>query len=158
MRVLLVCLSVLLYAAPALAGSPHHPVGYVKRVSGNVTVVRLGSRAPVEVGDPIYERDRFRTGQKSALGFALTDGTRMTTGANSTFTIDKYKFDEVNQDFAFVTHLWEGTYEFISGIMSELAPGATRVVTPTGTVSPDGTRFVVKVEPAPARGEDGLKG
>ncbi len=147
MRVTALSLCILFLASSAFAGAPHHPVGYVKRVSGKVTVVRAGVDKPVKIGDPIFERDRFRTGKGAGLGFALMDGTRLTTGENSTFSIDKYKFDTDVDNFSFVANLWEGTYEFISGMMSDLAPGAMRVITPTGAIEPEGTRFVVRVEP-----------
>ncbi len=145
MRILGTVLAFMLVASPAAAWTPHHPVGYVKRVAGTVTVERAGIDKPVRVGDAIYEGDAYETGSGSGMGCTLIDGTRLTTGENSTFSIDRYQFDNEEERFEFVTRLWEGTYEFVSGLMNKVSPGATQIVTPTGTIRPDGTRFVIRV-------------
>ncbi len=140
----ILALSLAVFVVPAAASAP---VGYVKRVTGQVTVTRDGVDRNVKIGDEMRKGDVYRTGEDSSLGFTLLDGTRMSTGEESRFSLEHYEFDRAAGAFGFMSRLYYGTYEYISGMIAKLAPGATEIVTPNGTIRPDGTHLVVKLEP-----------
>ncbi len=136
-------LSLTLSAAPVDASTP---VGYVKRVTGAVVVTRNGVDRNVKIGDAMHKGDVYRTGGESSLGFTLLDGTRMSTGEESRFSLEHYEFDRQAGAFGFMSRLYYGTYEYISGMIAKLAPGTTEFRTPNGTIRPEGTRLAVRLE------------
>src|ERR1700733_8577940 len=78
------------------AGADSAAIAQVKTVSGDVAIVRNGTRAAVKVGDPVFEKDTIETGADGAIGLTFVDNTVMSTGPNSEIAMEQYRFDSSN--------------------------------------------------------------
>jgi hypothetical protein len=140
------CLAIIiamLCASFAMAQGPE--VAQVKTISGQVSVLREGSRVTVKVGDPLYEKDTIDTGADGAIGVTFIDNTVMSTGPNSEVALEDYKFDSSNFKGSMTTDLNKGTLSMISGDIAKSSPEAMKVKTPSAILGVRGTHFVVQV-------------
>src|SRR5271169_5847576 len=87
-------LSIALASMPEAAETP--PIAQVKKVTGQVAILRLGERLPAKVGDPLFEKDVIETGPDGGIGITFIDNTVMSTGPNSQLALEQYQFDSSN--------------------------------------------------------------
>jgi hypothetical protein len=128
------------------AGADGSAIAQVKTATGDVAIVRNGTRVAVKVGDPVYEKDTIETGTDGAIGLTFVDNTVMSTGPNSEIAMEQYRFDSSNFNGAMLADVNKGTVAMVSGDIARSSPGAMKVRTPTAILGVRGTRFVVQVE------------
>lgn len=119
---------------------------FVKKLKGDVEILRDGKELTVKVGTKVFEKDTIVTHYKSSAGLIFKDNTRISIGSNSRFEIEKYLFiPEKNQE-AFVTNLVKGSMECMTGLISKVNPKAFKVKAKTATMGIRGTHFIIKVD------------
>ena len=119
---------------------------FVKKIKGDVNILREGQELKVDVGTKVFEKDTVVTSSKSSVGLIFKDNTRISVGSNSRFEIEKYLFvPEKNQE-AFVTNLVKGSMECMTGLISKVNPKAFKVKAKTATMGIRGTHFIIKVD------------
>lgn len=125
------------------------PVGYVMTVQGDATVQAEGISVPATVGTPVVLGAVLETGKGGSLGLTLEDGSVMSFGPDSTFTMDAFAFDPARNAFALQARLERGTLNYVAGMIGKLAPQAVEVRTPHGAISTRSPQFLAKVEHEP---------
>ena len=137
------CCSVAVGAA--LAQPVQQAAGMVKRVTGNVTLERAGSRVPALAGSVVQVGDLLRTGADSAVGITLADDTLLALGADSELQLSEFSFDSTTQDGSLLASLWRGTLGVITGLIGKKTPDKVQVQTRTVVLGVRGTEFIVDV-------------
>lgn len=138
--------SIILFPLLVFAGTLcAQDVGQVKVAKGSVQVERAGQRMPAAVGMGVRQADTLVTGADGSVGVTFSDNSLLSTGPNSTLTIDRYAFDSTSHAGQFDTSLRRGSLAVISGKMVKQSPGAMRVRTPSTILGVRGTEFVVRV-------------
>ena len=122
------------------------PIGFVKTLSGTVTVTRGAATSAVALAMPVYENDRVQTDGDGELGITFRDNTRISLGPNSRIELKHFVFKPAAEQYGFILRLAYGTLEYISGLTEKLAPDAMSIETPGFTVGARGTRFLVREE------------
>jgi hypothetical protein len=121
-------------------------IAQVKTVSGDAAILRGGSRLPVKIGDPIYEKDTIETGDGASIGLTFIDNTVMSAGPDSEIDMAEYRFDSNNFNGAMLADVHKGTVTMVSGDIARSSPGAMRIRTPAAMLGVRGTRFAIQVE------------
>ncbi len=139
-----------LLAAQVIAARPGRaadgdPIGRIKTVSGEATIVDGGTRRAAEVGAQVHRTDVIETGRDGAVGVALTDNSVLSTGPNSQLSIHDYKFNSAAFNGSMRARLNRGTLAVVSGDIARGSPEAMQVETPTAILGVRGTTFLVRV-------------
>jgi hypothetical protein len=69
------------------------PVGLVKDVIGNATVLRNKRRLNTAKSETVFMHDEFTTGRASSIKIVLNGGGELDMGESSTLTIDEHTFN-----------------------------------------------------------------
>jgi hypothetical protein len=124
---------------PAAAQS----IGVVKSVRGDVTILRGDQGQIATVGDELHRLDTIKTGEASAAGVILDDGTTVALGSHAAFEIADYAFEPSTGVFNLVLRGLFGRIVYGSGRIGEAQPENVRIETPFLSVGTRGTRFAV---------------
>jgi hypothetical protein len=136
----------LLIATPGeLKAAGTAPIAQVKTVMGQVAIIRVGKRLPVNIGDPLFEKDVVETGPDGGVGITFVDNTVFSTGPNSQLALDEFQFDSNNFRGSMLADMRQGTLAVISGDITRSLPGAMKIKTPTAVLGVRGTTFAVQV-------------
>lgn len=122
------------------------PIGYVKTISGEASVITAGQASKAEVGTPVHTGSVLRTGVKSGMGVTFKDETVMSFGPNTELTVDEYLYAPSQGKLKLGSKLAKGSMNYVSGVIAKLQPEAVSITTPTGTIGVRGTQFLVLVE------------
>jgi hypothetical protein len=122
------------------------PIGFVKTLSGTVSVTHGGASTPAALGTAVYENDWIQTSTDGEIGVTFRDNTRISLGPDSRVQFTHFVFKPASEQYGFLLRLAHGTLEYISGLTTKLAPDAMSVETPGFTVGARGTRFLVRTE------------
>jgi hypothetical protein len=136
--------STLLFAGMAWANE----AGQIKVAKGSAFVQRDGQKIPASVGMKVRTADVLITGADGAVGVTFLDNSLVSTGPNSVFAIDQYRFDGTTHEGAFDGALKKGTLAAVSGKMVKQAPESMRIRTPASIMGVRGTEFLVRVDEA----------
>ena len=128
--------------APALAAT----AGQIKRMEGDVRIVRGNQTLIGKTGLEILAKDRVVTGANGAVGFSTPDRAMFSLGPNSQMVIDEYAFNKGTQDGNIAVRFLKGTFSVISGLIGKSSPERAKYVTPTATIGVRGTEFTVSVD------------
>lgn len=85
--------------------------------------------------------DRIATGPKTRVKFRLTDGTLVTLGDNTEFTLVAYGYDAKAQTGRAVLELAKGFFRTVTGAIAKLKKPEFEVKTPVATLGIRGTDF-----------------
>jgi hypothetical protein len=118
-------------------------VATVKSVQGEATLERNGARLPLTVGTALERADVVVTGADGAAGLSFEDATRVSLGANSRLSIDRFRFNRTTQGGEFDATLSKGRMAVVSGRIAKSQLDAMKVRTPTTLLGVRGTEFVV---------------
>lgn len=143
MRRLLLFATVML---ASLAQADPVPIGYVKNVSGEATVVTAGETHKAVVGTAVHVGSLLKTGPQSSLGVTFKDETVMSFGPNTELTVDEYLYEPGRGKLRMNSKLAKGSLNYVSGVIAKLQPDAVTVKTPSGLIGVRGTQFLLKVE------------
>lgn len=122
-------------------------VGFVKFVTGTVTVLRAGQRMPLTVGAAIQANDEFETGSDGTLGVTFRDDTRISLGPNTRLDVSRFVFAPAEQQYGLGLRLVLGTLHYISGLTGKLSPESVSISTPNFVVAVRGTRLLIRADP-----------
>lgn len=136
----------LLASAPAIAQPSPDPIGHIQKIDGTVSILRDGATLPGTVGAPLVRGDRVRTGKPGAAGIVLTDDTSIALGPDSEFSLLDYAFEPKENRFGLVLRMIRGTFAYVSGQVSKLAPDKAQVQTPDATIAVRGTKLLVEIK------------
>jgi hypothetical protein len=136
-------LTVLFLAGSAMADTG--PIGQVKSVSGEGTIIRGGERIAATVGDAILEGDAIETGPDGGIGITFRDSTVFSAGPNTRASFDQFSFDDTTMEGSFLTALAAGTMTMATGDLADHNPDSVHVKTPTTVIGVRGTTFAVRV-------------
>lgn len=129
-----------------LAQAESLPIGYVKKVTGEATVVTAGQARRAEVGSPVHVGSVLKTGAQASLGVTFKDETVMSFGPNTELTVDEYLYEPGRGKLKMDSRLARGSLNYVSGVIAKLQPEAVSVRTPSGLIGVRGTQFLLKVE------------
>jgi hypothetical protein len=121
-------------------------IAVVQKVSGTATVVRQGRAIPAKIGLDVYQYDTLRTGRDGAIGVLFTDDTSLSLGPESMLVIDEFVFAPRQGKYSIAVRMLKGTFAYVSGLISKLAPESAHIETPTSSIGIRGTKFVARVE------------
>ena len=123
--------------APSFSQASSKVIGIAAALVRDVRIkpAALNSFAAARLRQRIALGDQLRTGADSRLQIALLDKTRISLGANTQMTIDKFVFDANGGSVS--VNAAKGALRFMSG-----STGSTRTVrTPSATIGIRGTLF-----------------
>lgn len=121
-------------------------VAVIKSVSGEATVLRGAETLRPEVGLELAVGDAVRTASGGSVGLSFNDGTRVSLGPSSEFSVTAFVFAPEDKKFAFNAHMRKGTMVYASGKLGKVAPEAVSIRTPHSTVGIRGTKLLIKVD------------
>jgi hypothetical protein len=136
-------------AAGLLAAGPvaANDVAQIKTLSGTVIVERGSERILGAAGMKLQQADVIRTGIDGSVGITFVDNTIMSTGPNSSLTLDRFSFNSTTHEGRLDASLRSGTLSVISGKIAKQSPEALTVRTPAAILGARGTEFLVQVVP-----------
>ena len=132
----------ILFAAPVFASS----IGSIKNVEGSAWIERGEDKISAETGVRLLIDDILKTGDNGAMGVILHDDTVISMGPRSEMVVSEFVFKPEDGRFGLLAKFIKGTFSYLSGAMSKLAPESVKIETPVGMVAVRGTNFLVKVE------------
>ena len=144
-RILLASLALAALAVSAGAGAARaDDVGMVKVAKGDVHIDRGGQKVPATVGTRVRQGDVLVTGANGSVGVAFLDNSLLSTGPNSSLSIDRFAFDKTTHAGSFETSLRQGTLAAVTGKIAKQSPDAMKVRTPAAVLGARGTEFIVR--------------
>jgi hypothetical protein len=121
-------------------------VARVKSINGKVVAKREKNIIVLQIGSKLYESDLIMTKKGSSIGIMFNDGTRISLGAKSIFSIKKFVVNPSKKEYDVDLSLIKGKASFSSGKIGELSPSSVKFRMPTGVIGIRGTKFMVEVE------------
>jgi hypothetical protein len=121
------------------------PAGRIKVVSGSAFVIRGQQVIPAQLGQPVFESDRVRTGANGRLGITLRDDTRFSLGPGSEMRLSRFAYAPEHGRIALSLSLVRGAAAYVSGRIAKLSPDAVRLETPGAIVGVRGTTLGLSV-------------
>jgi len=121
-------------------------IGNIKKLKGDVTIVRGSETLKAEAGTRLEEGDLIKTGENSGAGIIFKDSTLITVGPGSQLFLNKYVFQPKNSNYEFNVFMKKGSAVYNSGRMGKLSPKSVKFRTPKATVGIRGTKFFIKVD------------
>ena len=120
-------------------------IAQVKKLTGQVTILRAGGLLPAEIGDLLFEKDVVETGADGGIGITFIDDTVFPAGPNSQIGLDEFRFDSNNFQGEMLADMRQGTLAVVSGDITRSTPGAMKIKTPTAILGVRGTIFAVQL-------------
>jgi hypothetical protein len=136
---------VILLAVAAPASADQSRIGSIKTYKPEATIVHRGAEHPAAPGGHIYRGDTIVTRFEGAVGITFMDGTVLSLGPETRFTVDDFLFKPAERDVSFLSTILSGTATFISGAIGRISPESVRIKTPTATLGLRGTKILVEV-------------
>lgn len=137
-------LSVVTGYAQDISVSTPDKVGTVKKVYGDVKLVRQSTEIRPVAGDPVLRGDKLVTGVYSNVSVVMRDRTTLMLGSKSAVDLTKFDFNSTTQEGNLLVDLAKGTLRMVTGLIAKVNPAAVEVRTPTMSVGVRGTDFVVQ--------------
>lgn len=119
-------------------------VGFIKSVTGTVSIQRGATVISVNPGDPLFKSDVLTTQTNSSVGIIFTDGTTFAVDQSTEINIKDYLFQPKSNAYAFDLFLKKGKAIYSSGRIEKLAPDKVCLSTPKATVGVRGTHFIIQ--------------
>ncbi len=139
-----VVLTIIMFTATAFAQETK--VGFIKSVTGDVTIKRGESLVAANKGDQLYKSDGLVTQSNSSAGIMFTDGTTFAVDQDTEVNVKDYLFQPESNAYAFDLYLKKGKAIYSSGRIEKLAPDKVCLSTPKATVGVRGTHLIVQVD------------
>lgn len=121
-------------------------IGFIKKLNGNVSVLRDTKVIEVRIGDKIFEKDTIKTQHKSSAGIIFKDNTLISLGSNTEFAIEEYIFEPAQNRQSFISRLYKGTMTCLTGLMSKLNPDAMKIEAKSASIGIRGTHFAISID------------
>ena len=131
---------------PVIVNASDAPVGNVKTLKGQASIIRNRSAVEAKAGAAIFQNDSLKTGADGSMSVVFRDDTLISVGPNSELAINEFHFSPPDGKMSFVARLLKGTSAYVSGIIGKLSPQSVRFETPVANIGIRGTKFAVKLE------------
>jgi hypothetical protein len=119
--------------------------GTVKTLLGSAYVQRGSERVTVTKEMPLYSKDVIVTGSSAFVGIVLSDGTKITAGANASLNLANYEFNKDTKKGAMNVNVTKGVIQVASGVLGKTSRENVQFNTPVATIGIRGTNFVIDV-------------
>lgn len=119
--------------------------GSVKTLLGVATVQRGNESLSVKKEMPLYSKDVIETTASAFVGVILTDGTKITAGANTKLNLANYEFNPETQKGAMKVNVVKGIIQVASGTLGKTSRENVQFNSPTASIGIRGTNFVIEV-------------
>lgn len=119
--------------------------GTVKTLLGSAYVQRGSERVPVAKEMPLYSKDVIVTASSAFVGIVLSDGTKITAGANASLNLANYEFNEDTKKGAMKVNVTKGVIQVASGVLGKTSRENVQFNTPVATIGIRGTNFIIDV-------------
>jgi hypothetical protein len=112
-------------------------------VGGTVSVTpKSGAAGPLAEGQRVETGSSIKTGLNSNTTLRFDDGQLVALSANTTYTIDDYRFNAHKPaEGTFVSTLVQGGMRSVTGLLGKLNPGEVKVKATVATVGIRGTDY-----------------
>lgn len=120
-------------------------IGQIKKLSGQVHILRGGQQLNAAAGDGVRQQDTIVTGANGSVGITFIDNSRFSTGPNSHLELSRFRFDTTTHEGEFTAGLKKGTLSVVSGQLAKHSPQQMKVRTPSSLLAVRGTSFLIKV-------------
>ncbi len=137
---------ILLFLYPSFAGALEAPVGSIRTLKGNATVIRNRNAVETKTGTRVFQKDSLKTGANGSIAIVFKDDTLLSIGPNSEVVINEFLFSPAQGKLSIITRLIKGTSAYLSGIIGKISPESVRFETPVADIGIRGTKFAVMVE------------
>ena len=127
-------------------GEEDEPIGYVRGIKGQAEVLRDGEVVALANDAAILLGDIVSTEEGSSIFIEFTDKMEFRLGAEASFTVDAYTYDEVSSKGLQVLSVIAGAFSYVSGFIAGESPASVRLHTPYGTIGIRGTNILGKVD------------
>ncbi len=127
-------------------GEESGPIGFVRGLKGMAMAIRDGEVVLLANDTPIFLGDTVSTGEDSKVFIEFTDKMKFRLGADASFTISEYIYDEVSSQGLQVLSVIAGAFSYVSGFIAGESPASIRLNTPYGTIGIRGTNILGKVD------------
>ncbi len=128
-----------LAAASGALAADVETVGHVTRTQGLSYAVLGNALKELAPNALIGRKDVLKTGPGARLEITLLDETRLTLGADTVFSVERY--DLGRQDGGVLLKLTKGVFRVATGQLESLRGGPFEVSTPLATIGIRGTDF-----------------
>lgn len=135
----------LFFSIPPAYAENGAKIGNIQTLKGSSTILRGGQSLAAAPGVLVYRDDLIQTAKDSAVGVVLVDDSTISLGAESEVLIEICDFVPKEGKFALVLRMMKGTFSYISGMISKLAPESVRLEIPDATIAVRGTKLLVDV-------------
>jgi hypothetical protein len=146
MKILIGVVTALCLLYPIIVNASAAPVGNVKTLKGEASIIRNGSAVEAKAGADLFQNDSLKTGADGSMSVVFIDDTLISVGPNSELAINEFRFSPADGKMSFVARLLKGTSAYVSGIIGKLSPQSVRFETPVANIGIRGTKFAVKLE------------
>jgi hypothetical protein len=127
----------LIFSTLASAGGCN--LGQVSALDGNATLERRGRSIAVDTDILVCKGDKFITSETSVMQLTLQDGSIITIGKDSEFTVTTFEIYRRKPSLA-LFELTKGAFRAVTGYMTK-RPHRYEVKTVTATIGVRGTDF-----------------
>ena len=146
MKILIGIATALFLLYPFIVNAADNPVGNVKTLKGQASIIRNRSAIEAKTGAELFQNDSLKTGADGSMSVVFRDDTLISVGPNSELAINEFRFSPAEGKLSFVARLLKGTSAYVSGIIGKLSPQSVRFETPVANIGIRGTKFAVKLE------------
>ena len=117
--------------------------GKVESLKGTATAQKSGEQArQLQIESPIYTTDVISTDSKSTVELRFEDNTKFFIGTDSELSIEKFIYQEAEEENSFSARVIKGTFRFVTGIIAKDKPESMEVNTAVATIGIRGTNVI----------------
>lgn len=131
----------LILALPASLLAAGNSAGEIVSLRGANTVTQEGKTTKLYRGAAVIVGDQLRTGKNARLKLRMVDGTEITLGENSEFTVREYDVRISEGTGSGVLELTKGFFRAVTGKITKLRENKFQVKTPLAVIGVRGTDF-----------------
>jgi len=128
-----------------LVGSLFASIGEITAINGKAFALRDGKSVPLVRGSKIEKRDTIKTLVNTRLKIVFVDHTVISLGQKTNFKVDKYDFNQNNQEARFSVS--RGIFKSITGRIGHLNHSKYTLKTNNATIGVRGTIYIGRIEP-----------
>lgn len=130
-----------------LFGFAFGSIGKILITKGDVKILRNGATLDAKVGFKIEEKDNIVSKNLSSIQIIFDDGTVITLGANTDFSVKEYLYTEKNNNSKTTMSVGQGVFRAITGQIGKLNPDNFKLQTKSSSIGIRGTNFRGVVPP-----------
>jgi hypothetical protein len=141
-------LSVLLILlfVPVVAEAEGQPVGIIKTLEGDATVLRGEQKIASVIGIVVLKGDIIETSASGTVGILFNDDSIISLGPESKLDMKNFAFNPKEEKFAVFMKMLKGTFVYISGAIGRLSPDSVKLETPSSIIGTRGTKVLIEVK------------